>query len=133
MSCVCRPACPASQRPRPPPAATEVQAAVETVSPAVLRHRARLCLTADSAAVWGDRTLLSPQGVRALYLAGATDAVVANTAHAAEMRAARRDLGWARVPGAPHLALQAAPAATARVVEAFLTSVASPAAVGGAA
>jgi len=90
-------------------------------------------LTADSAAVWGDRTLLSPQGVRALYLAGATDAVVANTAHAAEMRAARRDLGWARVPGAPHLALQAAPAATARVVEAFLTSVASPAAVGGAA
>ncbi|GAB0496118.1 hypothetical protein MMPV_007428 [Pyropia vietnamensis] len=112
--------------------AREVQAAVATVSPAALRHRARLCLTAESSRLWIDRGLFSARSVPLLYLAGAADMVVANTDHAAGMRAARRDVPWVRVAGAPHLALQAAPAATAAVVERFLTTCVARVAVGAA-
>lgn len=108
-----------------PPLAAELQAAVATVSPAALRHRARLCLTAESNRLWADRSLFSPRSVPLLYLAGAADVVVANTDHAAGMRAARRDVPWVRVAGAPHLALQAAPNATAAVVERFLATCAA--------
>lgn len=110
--------------------AREVQAAVATVSPAALRHRARLCLTAESSHLWADRGLFSPRSVPLLYLAGAADVVVANTDHAAGMRAARRDVPWVRVAGAPHLALQAAPVATAAVVERFVATCAAGLAVG---
>lgn len=110
----------------------EVQAAVATVSPAALRHRARLCLTAESSHLWADRGLFSPRSVPLLYLAGAADVVVANTDHASDMRAARRDVPWVRVAGAPHLALQAAPVATAAVVERFVATCAAGLAVGAA-
>ncbi|KAK1870399.1 hypothetical protein I4F81_012860 [Pyropia yezoensis] len=112
--------------------AREVQAAVATVSPAALRHRARLCLTAESSHLWADRGLFSPRSVPLLYLAGAADVVVANTDHASDMRAARRDVPWVRVAGAPHLALQAAPVATAAVVERFVATCAAGLAVGAA-
>lgn len=110
--------------------ARELQAAVATVSPAALRHRARLCLTAESTDLWYDRRLFSPRSVPLLYLAGAADVVVANTDHAAGMRAARRDVPWVRVAGAPHLALQAAPAASAAVVERFVATCSVGLAVG---
>lgn len=110
----------------------EVQSAVATVSPAALRHRARLCLTTESSHLWIDRSLFSARSVPLLYLAGAADMVVANTDHAAGMRAARRDVPWVRVAGAPHLALQATPAATAAVVERFVTMCAASLAVGAA-